>query len=243
LVELEKVMFGQERRVGWPPRKKRKEFGGGLCPFCCRKRVDSVCGCGRNASEVVVWSEEENIMSHAMYAAGDEAEMCVDDAGIPVSDDEFTVPRDSDADEEDDDNEDGLDEEMEGDFDVEVMEGDVETREVYNGVNVVELPQQCRNCYQKKNQMVEDMEPYCLDFGLYNCTAIQTRLKFCSFRRCDVRNEAKIVLCAECACFLVNGEKQEMKNVWPALMWDVLRNGVIAGHYGIGVWSNIPMKC
>jgi predicted alpha/beta hydrolase family esterase len=57
-----------------------------------------------------------------------------------------------------------------------------------------------------------------------------------------VRNEAEIVLCAECDSFLVDGEEQDMKNVWPAFIWDALRNGVIAGHHGIGVWSYIPTK-
>jgi hypothetical protein len=50
------------------------------------------------------------------------------------------------------------------------------------------------------------------------------------------------VLCSECASFLIHGEEQDMKNVWPAFIWDVLRNGVIAGHCSIGVWSYIPMK-
>jgi hypothetical protein len=32
---------------------------------------------------------------------------------------------------------------------------------------VVELlSQKCRNCYRKKNPMVEDTEPYCLDLAL-----------------------------------------------------------------------------
>ena len=57
-----------------------------------------------------------------------------------------------------------------------------------------------------------------------------------------MHNEAEIVLCAECASFLVHGGKQDMKNVWPAFMWNVLRNDVIARHRGIGVWSYIPMK-
>ena len=139
--------------------------------------------------------------------------------------------------------ENGLDEEMDEDLDVEVMEGDVEETEVYNSVaGVVELPEKCKNCYQKKNPMVENREPYCLQSALYDCSAIQMGLKFCSFRQCYVRNEAEIVLCAECASFLVHGEEQDMKNVWPAFIWNVLRNGVIATHHGIGVWSYIPMK-
>jgi len=57
-----------------------------------------------------------------------------------------------------------------------------------------------------------------------------------------VRNEAEMMLCTECALFLVHGEKQDMKNVWPAFIWKVLRNDVIATYHGIGVWSYIPMK-
>jgi hypothetical protein len=42
---------------------------------------------------------------------------------------------------------------------------------------------------------------------------------------------------------LIHGEEQGMKNVWPAFIWNVLRNAVIAGHCSFGVWwSYIPMK-
>ena len=64
LFELEKMMFMQEgRRIGRPPASKKRRqigFGGGLvCPSCCRRRVDGVCGCAGNAAQAVVASEEE----------------------------------------------------------------------------------------------------------------------------------------------------------------------------------------
>ena len=65
--------------------------------------------------------------------------------------------------------------------------------------------------------MVEDTEPYCLEVALYECTGIQTRLKFCCFRQHeDVQNEADeiVLLYSECASFLIHAEEQEMKNVW-----------------------------
>jgi hypothetical protein len=46
----------------------------------------------------------------------------------------------------------------------------------------------------------------------------------------DVQIEAEIVLCSECASFLIHGEEQNMKNVWPAFICNVLRNAVITGH-------------
>jgi hypothetical protein len=237
LFELEKMMFRQEgTRIGRPPASKKRRqigFGGGLvCPSCCRRRVDGVCGCAGNAARAVVANEEERDMLHAMFDVDDdEVIMCVDEAGMPLS--------------EEDHNEDRLDEEMEEDLEVEMMEGDVHgVLAVHDGVGgfVELLPEKCRNCCRKKNSMVEDTEPYCLQLALYKCTGIQMRLRFCSFRQCDVQNEAEIVLCSECASFLVHGEKQDMKNVWPAFLWSVLRNDVIAGHCGIGVWSYIPMK-
>jgi hypothetical protein len=80
--------------------------------------------------------EEEHVMLHAMYDAGDEVEMCFDaDAAMSLLDEESGVRRESDVDEEGEDNEDGLDQEIEeGDLDVEVVEGDVQVTEVYNGV-------------------------------------------------------------------------------------------------------------
>ena len=154
------------------------------------------------------------------------------------------VLQESDVEEEEGDDDDNLDEEVEEDLDVEVMEVDVD--DMLGGDNggggFVEMPEKCRNCCRKKNAMVEDTEPYCLELALYECTGIRTRLKFCYFTQRDVQDEDEIVLCSECASFLVHGGKQDMKNAWPAFMWYVLRNDVIACHCGIGVWSYIPMK-
>jgi len=162
-------MLGQDRRVGRPLNKKRRQtwFGVGKCSVCCRKRVDGVCGCGENASQPVVGSKEEFIRLHETYDVGDEMGMCFDNAGMSSLDEELAVLRESDVEEQGDHNEDSLEEEMEGDsdvqvmegengldeemdedLDVEVMEGNVEETEVYNSVaGLVELPEKCRNCY------------------------------------------------------------------------------------------------
>ena len=54
--------------------------------------------------------------------------------GCHLSDEELAVLRESDVEEEGDDNEDGLDEEMEEDLDVEVMEGDMDMLGADDGV-------------------------------------------------------------------------------------------------------------
>jgi hypothetical protein len=85
---------------------------------------------------------------------------------------------------------------VEEDLDVEVMGGDVDDMLGGDdgGGGLVEMPEKCRNCCRKKNAMVEDREPYCLELALYECTGIRTRLRFCLFRRSDVQDEDEIVL-------------------------------------------------
>jgi hypothetical protein len=109
------MRFGQWRRVGRPPRKRLRQY------WCCyRKRVDGACGCGRNASQAVAGDEEEHIMLHAVYDGGDEVAICSgDDAGMLLSYEESGVHRErSDVEEEDDNNDNGLEQELEGDLDV-----------------------------------------------------------------------------------------------------------------------------
>lgn len=89
---------------------------------------------------------------------------------------------------------------------------------------------------------MENREPYCLELALCDGMQINTCLKFCLFSWRDVEGEDAIVLCSECHSFLVSGKKQDMKNVWPAFMWCVLRNDMILSHSGLGVWSYVPMK-
>ena len=81
------MMFGQTRRVGRPPNKRRRqtEFGNGLCCVCYQRRVDGVCGCVQNAAaQGAVASREGRGMSNAtMFAVDiDEVMMCVDEAGM-----------------------------------------------------------------------------------------------------------------------------------------------------------------
>jgi hypothetical protein len=115
-------------------------------------------------------------MSNAtMFAVDiDEVMMCVDEAGMQLSDEGSVVLRESDVEEEEGDDDDNLDEEVEEDLDVEVMEGDVD--DMLGGDNggggFVEISEKCRNCCRKKNAMVEDSEPYCLELALYECTGI-----------------------------------------------------------------------
>jgi hypothetical protein len=115
------MMFGQWRRVGRPPSKKRRksEFWRGLCGVCFGRRVDGVCECGRNASQAVAGDEEEHIMLHVVYDGDDVAICSGDDAGMLLSYEESGVHRErSDVEEEDDNNDNGLEQELEGDLDV-----------------------------------------------------------------------------------------------------------------------------
>jgi hypothetical protein len=154
--------------------------------------------------------------------------MCIDGdgAGVSGSDDGLRVFRESDVGREDNGSDNGmLDEAFDEDMHTEGIADGVDG--VLQGDNsvggFVELLQQCRNCCRKKILAVEDREPYSLQLELYESAHINTHLKFCLFRRRDVQGQDKIVLCCECASFLVRGVKQEMNNVWPAFVWSVLR--------------------
>ena len=242
-------MQGYARRVGRPPKKKWRAacFGDGLsCVRCGLSNV--VCGCIGNTAEAVVDGEDSESMLRGVFVAVDvKKAMCVDvdGAGASGSDDGLRVFRESDVEGEDNDsNNDMLDEAFDEDMHAEgIVDGVDGLLQGDNSVGgFVELLQQCRNCCRKKNLAVEDREPYSLQLELYESAHINTRLKFCLFRRRDVQGQDETVLCCECASFLVGGVKQEMNNVWPAFVWSVLRNDVIATHWGIGVWSYVPMK-
>jgi hypothetical protein len=154
------MMFGHGRRVGRPARKRLQQY------WCCyRKRADRVCGYGRNVSQAVAGGEKGHIMLHVVYDGGDEVAICSDDdAGMILSYEESGVHREmSDVEEEDDNNEDGLEEELEGDLDVQVVEGDVEMLAADDGVaDVVELlPQKCRNCNGGKQYLELHPRAFC----------------------------------------------------------------------------------
>ena len=171
LFEFRRMMFGQERRVGRRPNKRRRqtEFGRGLCRVCYRRRVDGVCGCVQNAAaQGAVASEEGRGMLNAtMFAVDiDEVMMCVDEAGMQLSDEGFVVLRESDVEEEEGDDDDDrlLDEEMEEDLDVEVKGGGVDGMlAVNNGVGgLVELPEKCKPVLQlMATVLFQNIVSYC----------------------------------------------------------------------------------
>jgi hypothetical protein len=102
--------------------------------------------------------------------------------------------------------------------------------------------QKCRNCCRKKSVLLEDEQLYVLEILLYEITGINKHLKFWTVKNDDVIDETEISLCSECASLLVLAEKETMKNVWPAFMWSMIRNEVIADHVSIGVWSYVLMR-
>jgi hypothetical protein len=50
----------------------------------------------------------------------------------------------------------------------------------------------------------------------------------------------QIVLCCECASFLVHGEPQSKRNVWPAFVWKMLTNTHLFAVQGLNLWSFVP---
>ena len=240
------MMNGLVRRVGRPPKKKIRvnTFGSGICR-CCYRRVDhGVCGCDRRTVGTVVLSEQEAAQMQAITYADQEVFMCVNEAGMPLSDDESVVSLvENSANEEEIRNEDRFDEEVDSDSDVEVMRGELHELLLENiETNGLGRLQKCRNCCRKKCVLLEDEEPYALEILLYECTGMNKRLKFCTLKERDIMDETEIALCSECASFLILAEKQTMRNVWAAFMWNMIRNELIDGHVSVQVWSYIPMK-
>jgi hypothetical protein len=191
------------------------------------------------------FSDAKQRMLDATYYGDQEVILCENEVGIVFPDEESVVlSGESDADYGENHNDDGLNEEVYYDSDVEMMAHEDEMLPVYNGeLNAGEQLERCRNCSRKKNAMIEFTDPYCLDLALYECTGVQTHLKFSILKVSDMIDETHtIALCCECASFLVLAEKQTMNNVWPTFMWNVLSNEVIRGHFGVQVWSYIPMK-
>lgn len=88
---------------------------------------------------------------------------------------------------------------------------------------------------------MQEREPYCLGLAAWydQVTDINTCLKFCLlfWWQDDVEGKDKICLCSKCGSFLVHegAATQDMRSVWPAFVWGVLRDDMIASHCGIEV--------
>jgi hypothetical protein len=56
-----------------------------------------------------------------------------------------------------------------------------------------------------------------------------------------MRDVEELVLCKECAAYLVNGAKNQTKsNVWPSFIWKMLMNASLFHMHGIGLWAYVP---
>jgi hypothetical protein len=56
----------------------------------------------------------------------------------------------------------------------------------------------------------------------------------------DLQGIDQIILCSECASFLVRGEPQSKRIVWPAFVWKMLTNIHLFAVHGPNLWSFVP---
>ena len=175
-------MNGSGRRVGRPPRKKIcvGNFGGGRCSSCYRIIDHGLCGCDRRKVGSAVVNDLEVARRQVISYVDQEVVMCMNEAGMSVSDDESVVSSvGNSVEEEQIDEGDSSDEEVEDSTEVEVMRGGLEEFVLENSErNELGRIQKCRNCCRKKSVLFEEEEPYVLEILLYEITGINKRLKF-----------------------------------------------------------------
>jgi hypothetical protein len=114
------------------------------------------------------FSYDKERMLDVTHYADEEVILCENEAGMVFFDEESVLlSGESDVDYGEDHNDDRLDEEVYYDSDVEMMSHQDDMVPVYDGeVNVGDQLERCRNCSRKKNAMIEDTDPYCLDLAL-----------------------------------------------------------------------------
>ena len=67
-----------------------------------------------------------------------------------------------------------------------------------------------------------------------------SRKKFACFRQGDISNVGIVVLCEECASFLVHCRERGMVDKWPAFIWKLLSNDKLVASRGINLWCYVP---
>jgi hypothetical protein len=70
----------------------------------------------------------------------------------------------------------------------------------------------------------DDTMPGVLSLSTYSSASMRTRVGWSCVHLDDLQGLDQIIFCSECASFLVHGEPQSKRNVWPAFVWKMLMN-------------------
>jgi hypothetical protein len=86
----------------------------------------------------------------------------------------------------------------------------------------------------------DDTMPCVLSLSTYSSASMRTRVGWSCVRSDDLQGLDLIILCSECASFLVHGEPQSKRNVWPAFVWKMLTNVHLFAEHRLNLWSLVP---
>lgn len=107
-----------------------------------------------------------------------------------------------------------------------------------NSFSQVELLRSCANC--RRSQALEIQMPCVMDLSTYTAADVRTRLGWSCLCVMDIRQVDEIMLCKECASFLIRGQQQNKANIWPAFIWKMLTSTSLFADHGVYIWSFVP---
>jgi hypothetical protein len=112
-----------------------------------------------------------------------------------------------------------------------------------NSVQFDRMSDHCTNCqWHQVGLDFDDMMPCVLSLLTYSSASMRTRVAWSCLHSDNLWGLNQIVLCRECASFLVHGEPQSKRNVWPVFIWKMLTNIHLFAVHGLNLWCFIPDK-
>jgi hypothetical protein len=112
---------------------------------------------------------------------------------------------------------------------------------IENSTQLNTMSNQCINCWWHQVAVgFDDTMPCVLSLSTYSRASMRTRVGWSCVRSDDLQGLDQIILCSECASFLVHGEPQSKRNVWPVFVWKVLTNKHLFAEHGLNLWSFVP---
>ena len=234
LVLAQEQMFLDERAVG-SCENESEEVGRNLIPLlkyeCSEEECifdnDSILRVKKDTMTLVETAKNDEEMDGGL------SDKTCDEKSLDLSD---TSADDSDG------VEDAPSELENDDSDVERMDLDMNEDSITRSddENSVEA-QSCANCRRSQVPVeVESDMPCVMNLSAYNPTTVKTRVGWSCLRMADMGGMDEIVLCSECASFLIQDQDPVPSTVWPAFLWKLLTNGDIFAHHGCSLWAYIP---
>jgi hypothetical protein len=112
---------------------------------------------------------------------------------------------------------------------------------IANSVQLDTMSHHCTNCrWHRVASGFHNTMQCVLSLLTYSSTSMRTRVAWSCIHSDNLQGLDQIVLCCECASFLVHWEPQSKRNVWPAFIWKMLANIHLFAVQGLNLWFFVP---